>query len=180
MLIIAISKWLKIPNLDYIGIAVLGLAGVLFGLEAIVRRRMVINSGSYRYGTETYLGIAGIAQGVQFVFLGIFLSTAGLLAYFNSGREVFNGFIRHPGPILLVLGVYCLTAAVIAFVGSVEQKQGTRFAVVLDLLASRLLPGFILVVLSFVALGLGFLEILAPQVFDQLGGGFLEVLFGVK
>jgi len=30
------------------------------------------------------------------------------------------------------------------------------------------------------AAGLGFLEIFAPATFDNLGGGFLEVLYGLR
>ena len=43
-----------------------------------------------------------------------------------------------------------------------------------------MLPGVILLMLGLSALGLGLLEIVAPTLFDGLGGGFLEVLYGVK
>ena len=71
-----------------------------------------------------------------------------------------------------------MMTAITAFVGTVEDKQGGRFEVYLTLLTSRLLPGAILIVLALGVLGLGLLEITTSSTFDQLGGGFLEVLFG--
>jgi hypothetical protein len=47
-------------------------------------------------------------------------------------------------------------------------------------LVSRLLPGIILLGLGLGALGLGLFEIAAPNVFDEQGGGFLEVLYGLR
>ena len=178
VLVVTAGRLTERPNFDYVGVALLGLAAFFIGLEAMFRRQMIIGSRYRRYGTETYKGAAGIAQGIQFVFLGIFLMASGLLAYFNSGRSVFLYFIRRPGALLLAFGVFCYSSAVIAFSGSVEQKQGSKFVRILDLLASRLLPGIILGMIGTGVIVLGLLEISAPQVFDQLGGGFLEALFG--
>ena len=108
-----------------------------------------------------------------FLFIGL-----ALVAYLNSGRELSLHFVRHPGLILLIIGLFLLMTAISALVGTVEEKGGGRFEVFLNLLASRLLPGLILLVLAAGAISLGLLEIAAPQTFDQLGGGFLEVLFG--
>lgn len=70
--------------------------------------------------------------------------------------------------------------AVIVLVGSHELSQGPRWIVILNLLVSRLLPGGILVVLGVGAIGLGLFEIIAPARFDEMGGGFLEVIYGLK
>jgi len=43
-----------------------------------------------------------------------------------------------------------------------------------------LLPGIILVVIGLGMTGLGLFEILAPEAFDKMGGGFLEILYGTK
>ena len=174
---IILGRVLSRPQFDYIGIAILGFAGVLIGLEGIYKQEMILTSRYSRRGTETFLGAPGIAQGIQFVLVGIFLVGASLSALFNSGEYVFQYLVRRPGWLLLTFGLFCLSSAVIAFSGSVEQRTGTRFERILDLLAGRLLPGFILLFLALIIFGLGFLEILAPPVFDQLGGGFLEVLF---
>jgi hypothetical protein len=43
-----------------------------------------------------------------------------------------------------------------------------------------LLPGVILVLIGIGMTGLGLFEIVAPNTFDQMGGGFLEVLYGLR
>jgi hypothetical protein len=79
---------------------------------------------------------------------------------------------------LLIIGLFLLMTAISALVGTVEEKQVSRLEVALSLLVSRLLSGLILIALAAGAIGLGLLEIASPGTFDQLGGGFLEVLFG--
>jgi hypothetical protein len=167
---------LSIPVLLYAGISFFGITAIVVGMEAMITRRIVLNR--QRNYSETYLGLAAYAQGVQFSIIGIFLIGASLAAYLDNGRDILLHLIQHPWSVLAVFGVFCLMQAVIAIGGSVEQKQGTRFAVMLDLIAGRLLPGFILIVIGLGALGLSLFEFILPAQFDALGGGFLEVLFG--
>lgn len=173
-----LGHWLSIDILTYAGFGVMGLVAIVIGMEALITRRIVQISRYSRRGEETYVGLAAMAQGIIFILMGLFFIGVSLAAYRNSGREVFLNFIRHPGLALLVIGLFLLMTAISAFIGTVEDKQGGRFEVFLTLMTSRLLPGFILIILAAAALGLGLLEITAPQTFDQLGGGFLEVLFG--
>jgi len=167
---------LSIPILLYAGISTFGLTAIVVGMDAMVTRRIVLYR--HRNYSDTYLGLAAYAQGVQFGFIGLFLIGASMLAYFDNGRDIFLRLVQRPWSVLVVFGVFCLMQAVIAIGGSVEQKQGSRFAVTLDLLFGRLLPGFMLIVIGFAALGLGLFEFVVPAQFDALGGGFLEVLFG--
>ena len=169
---------LSIPILLYAGISTLGLAAIVVGMEAMITRHVVVYR-SRRY-SETYLGLAAYAQGVQFSFIGIFLIGSSMAAYLDNGRDIFLHLVQRPWSVLVVFGVYCLMQSVIAIAGSVEQKQGTRWVVALDFLVGRLLPGIILIVIGFGALGLGLFEFVAPAQFDALGGGFLEVLWGVR
>jgi len=167
---------LSIPILLYTGISVFGLAAIAVGMEAMLTRRIVLYR--QRNYSETYLGIAAYAQGVQFSFIGIFLIGTSIMAYFDNGSEVFQSLVRRPWPLLVVVGTYCLMQAVIAIGGSVEQKQGTRWIVALDFFVGRLLPGAILIIIGLAALGMGLFEFVLPAQFDALGGGYLEVLFG--
>lgn len=178
VLLLLLSQWLSIEILGYAGFGLMGFMAIVIGLEAVFTRRMVQISRYNRRAEETYVGLAAIAQGVIFIMMGLFFVAMAFVAYRNSGRNLFLHFIRHPGLILLVIGLFFLMGSISAIVGTVEEKQGGRFEVFLNLVASRLLPGLILLVLAAGAFGLGFLEITAPQTFDQLGGGFLEVLFG--
>lgn len=171
---------LSLPILTTAGIAILGVTAILVGLEGIIKRRIVLGSRYNRYGVETYLGLAATAQGMLFLFLGAFFVAVAVVAYLNTGRSLFLYFVRNPGLPLLIFGVGCFLAATVAIFGSVEQKQGAKWIILLDLLTSRLLPGLILILLGLAATLLGLFEIVAPHAFDQLGGGFLEVLFGAR
>jgi hypothetical protein len=171
---------LSLPVLSYAGTALLGVAGVVVGLEAMIKRRMVLPSRYYRYRDETYVGVAGVAQGGLFVLIGAFLMGVSILAYLDTGRAVFLHFVRRPGLPLLTMGLFCLLTATASIAGYVEQSQTERWVFILDLLTSRLLPGLILIVIGLGATGLGLFEVLAPQAFDGIGGGFLQVLFGAS
>ena len=169
----------KLSNslLTYGGISLFGIAAFLIGMEAAITRRIVL--GRRRYN-ETYVGLPAYAQGVQFMMIGAFFIFVSFLAYFDTGRDMFLHLVHRPWPVLLTIGVYCLMQAVIAIGSFEESKQGTRWTVILNLLTSRLLPGVILIVIGLGAVVLGFLDLTLPVVFDKLGGGFLEVLYGLN
>jgi len=167
---------LSISILTYGGISLFGVAAFLIGMEAAITRRIVL--GRRRYD-ETYVGMAAYAQGMQFMMIGIFFISVSFLAYFDTGRDIFLQFVRRPWPVLITVGFYCLMQSVIAFWGYEEEKQGTRWIVILNLLTSRLLPGVILVVIGLGAVALGLLDLTVPAVFDKMGGGFLEALYGI-
>jgi hypothetical protein len=178
VLLLFLGQWLAMDILTYAGFGLMGVVAIAIGLQAVVTRRLVQVSRYSRHADETYVGVAAIAQGVIFILMGLLFIGLALIAYRNSGREIFLHFVRHPGLILLIIGLFLLMTAISAIVGTVEERQGGRFEVALNLLVSRLLPGVILIALAAGAIGLGLLEIAAPATFDQLGGGFLEVLFG--
>jgi hypothetical protein len=178
VLLLFLGQRLSSEILTYFGFIFMGLEAMVIGAEAVFTQRLIQASRYDRRASETYEGPAAIAQGVIMIMLGLFLNGLALASYLNNGRQVFLHFIRRPGLILLLFGLLLLLTAISAFAGTVEDKEGSRFEVTLTLLTSRLLPGLILVILAAGALGLGLFEIVAPQVFDQMGGGFLEVLFG--
>jgi hypothetical protein len=150
------------------------------GCEAIATRQIVL--GRRRHGNrETYTGIPAIFQGVQLNLLGLFLVVLAMMMHFHTnGRALVLQMVRRPGLLLIVFGSLLLMQAVITLVGAHELREGPNWIVILNLAVSRLLPGVILVVLGVGAVGLGLFEIVAPNVFDQMGGGFLEVLYGLR
>jgi len=171
----------SIPALFHGGIVCLGFMAMAVGWEGIITQQIVV--GSRRHGSrQTYTGLPAILQGVQFNLIGIFLIGVAAISYLNYeyiGREIFLQFVRRPGIPLVFFGVICLMQAIIVLVGSLELSQGPRWIVILNLLVSRLLPGIILVVIGLGAIGLSIFEIVAPGRFDEMGGGFLEVLYGI-
>jgi len=178
LLFLFLGQRLALNILTYAGFGLMGVVAIMFGVQAIVTRRMVQISRYNRHANETYVGLAAMAQGFILVIVGLLFIGIAIVAYLNSGRELFLHFVRHPGLVLLVFGLFLLLTAISAVIGTVEEKEGGRFEVLLNLLTSRLLPGLILFTLAVLAIALGLLEITSPATFDQLGGGFLELLFG--
>jgi hypothetical protein len=172
---------LKMPVLMYGGIICFGLVAITIGWEAIITREFQL--GSRRRGTrETYTGIPAVLQGIQFNLIGLFLIGMSVAIYFNDqrvGRDVFLQFVRRPGIPLVVVGLLFLMQAGIVLIGFRELRQGPGWVVTMNLLISRMLPGLILVALGLGALGLGLFEIVSPNAFDEMGGGFLEMLYDV-
>lgn len=167
-------------DLALLGLFVFSISGILIGIEAIKRRIFLEQSRYNRRDTETYVGFAAVLQGVLMIFVGIFLCILAVIDYFNLGESVFSYLVRHPGIPLVLFGIYCLATAGTAIIGYAEQNQGPKWNVYLELIASRLLPGIILIVIALIAISLGVIEIAAPEYFDKMGGGFLEILFNIK
>jgi len=180
LLLVFVGDKLSIPLLTYFGIACLGLTSAVIGWEAIFTQHMVI--GRRRHGNrQTYTGLPAILQGIQFILLGLFLVGISFMLYTKlNGRELAMQMARHPGLALILFGALCLMQSVITLVGSYELQAGQRWLVIMNLLLSRLLPGVILVIVGLALTGLGVFELIAPTAFDQMGGGLLEVIYGIK
>ena len=158
-------------------IFIFAITSLLIGIEAIITREIIFISRYSRKLNETYRGIAAVAHGVVFIILSLYFGVISVLYYQDSGDNVSQYFIRRPGVIILIIGIYMLSFSLIAFVGYEEQKQNSKFVYYMDLIASRLLPGVILSAWAIAFILLGIVEIVDPQYFDSLGGGLLEVLF---
>jgi len=179
LLLVFVGDRLSVPLLSDAGMACLGLTSITIGWEAIITRRIVI--GRRRHGSrQTYTDLPAVLQGVQFNLLGLFLIVVSIMLYKNvNPRELGLQMARHPGLPLIVIGTICLIQSVITGIGPRDTRDGSRLTLIIGLLA-RLLPGLLLVVLGLGMTGLGLFEILAPEAFDKMGGGFLEILYGIK
>jgi hypothetical protein len=153
------------------------ISGIMIGVEAILQRKIIVASPYHRRLSETYIGITAVAQGLIIIIIGFFLIGLLVLNYLTSGRSLFLYFVQHPGVPFLLFSLICFLTAVIAIVGSMEDKQGSKFEIILNLLTSRFLAGTILILLGIIFFCLGILEIIDPSYFDSLGGEYLEVLF---
>jgi hypothetical protein len=171
---------LSIPLLSYTGVACLGIVAMVAGWEAIVTQQIVV--GRRRRGNRgTYVGMPAVFQGIQFNVFGFFLISAVVATYVRANvREYLLQWVRRPGLPLVVLGILVLMQAAVTISGSLEQRDGPRSEVIFDLLVARLFPGVILIVIGLAVLGLGLFEIVAPNVFDSMGGGVLEMLYGLR
>lgn len=179
LLIFAGDK-LSIPLLFYTGMACIGIFSLAVGWEAIMTRQIVV--GRRRRGNRrTYVGMPAVFQGIQFNVIGLFVIFVAVSTYMRANvREHFLQWVRRPGLPLVVLGILVLMQAAITISGSLEQRDGPRSEVILDLLVGRMLPGLFLVLIGLGLLGLGMFEIVTPNAFDAMGGGFLESLYGLR
>lgn len=168
----------SIPILLYAGVGCFGLAAMVIGWEAILTRHMVLHRRRGRY-RETYTGIPAIFQGVQFNFIGLFLIGIAFMMYFNNGREIFLQIVRRPGLFLVLLGGLSLLQAII-FWESREPEESSRRMRILVFVFARLYPALIWLVMGLVLSALGVIDALAPVRFDEMGGGFLEELYGLR
>ncbi len=169
----------SIPILLRAGVGCFGLAMIVIGWQAIFTRHMVLR-GRRRGPRQTYTGVPAIFQGIQFNFIGLFLIGMAFMMYFNNSQEIALQIARRPGLPLVVLGGICLMQAMITFSGPEEYKQGSQGLVVVNLLIARLLPGLILVIVGVGLSLVGLFEIVSPERFDELGGQFLEEVYGMR
>lgn len=172
-----LSNYYESKLFTFIVIFLFAITSMFIGLEAILLKEIIFVSRYSRRLNETYRGIAAIAHGVIFIIISIFLGVTSFIFYQDSGDNVFQFFIKRPGVIFLIIGVYLFSFSLIAFVGYKEQTQTSRFVYYLDLITSRLLLGTILLVWALAITALGIIEIIDPVYFDSIGGGFLELLF---
>lgn len=160
-----------------IGGVLFSLAGMMVGIEAILRRKIILRSPYNRRLSETYIGITAVAQGLLVILTGCFLIILILIHYFSEAQNLFHHFIRRPGIPLIFLSSYCILTAIFMSIGSIGDKQGTKLQIIQKLITSHFLSSFILIVLGLLFFFLGVLEIFNPVYFDSLGGSLLEVIF---
>lgn len=145
---ILIGQIFSISILNLIGIILLSDSGILIGVEAI-RKQIYLERSHYdRRAIEANTGLAAIIQGITIILLGLLLSTIAVLVYFDVGQSIFFYFVRRPGILLVIIGLYFFLTALSVIIGYVEQKQGPKWNMSLELIASRLLPGIILIVIA--------------------------------
>ena len=170
---------LSLPVLTHAGIACLGLAMIAIGWQAILTRRMVLHGRSGRYA-EAYIGVPAIFQGIQFNFFGLFFIGIAFITYFNDWHRFFLQLVRRPGLPLVLLGGLALLQAMIMFWGRGGTGERSPGLVILELLVGRLFPGFIWLILGSGLIMLGLFDAVAPVKFDEMGGTFLEELYGLR
>ena len=86
---------LSIPIVQYSGIALFGVTAIVIGMEAMLTQRIVLSR--QRNYSETYLGFAAYAQGVQFSIIGLFFIVTSIAAYLDNGRDIFLHLVSAPG-----------------------------------------------------------------------------------
>ncbi|NWF90138.1 MAG: hypothetical protein HXY50_11850 [Ignavibacteriaceae bacterium] len=164
-----------------LGVIVFSLAAIMIGFETIINKKIILRSNYDRRASNTYVGIAAAVQGLIIIVTAVFLIALVIINLLNQGEKLFHILVQRPGVLLIFLSINCFLTGIIIGAGSLEEKQGSKFNVIINLLMSRLLSSLILSIIGFAILILGMVEILNPEYFDSIGGGMLEIIFlGVK
>ncbi len=153
---------------------------MVLGWEAMITRQVILRRR--RGGTRrAYSGLAAFIKGIQFNLLGAAFILLAIMMYTRfDGRGLFLQMVRRPGLPLVFIGGLVLIEAVVNLAGTSEMRQGSSGTILANLIVSRLVPGLILLAVAAVAIALGLFEIVAPDVFDEKGGGLLETLYGLR
>lgn len=168
---------LGIPTLLHAGLALIGLGFIVGGGEAIVTRRYALQRRGF--SDATYYGPGAVLYGIVLVWIGVWvISVAGVL-FLDVGQAVFRSVIRRPGFVMVNVAVVLFASSGVILSGAIETRPGPEAGWFLRLISVvfRSIPAMVMLLLGVALLGLGALEIVAPATFDQMGGGFLELLF---
>lgn len=159
------------------GIFLVGGYFCIQGIDTIIHRRIDINQQDKGFAPARYLEWSDVARGTLFVGLGVLIFGIAVSGYLGVAQVIFRYFVRRPGAVFFVLSLVFMLYAVIRFIGDSNQPikpQGGDWVV---LSINQFLPAGFLTLIAAVFLVLGLLEFFAPALFDQLGGGYLEILF---
>jgi hypothetical protein len=147
------------------------------GSEIIIHRQININQLDKGFAPARYLEWSDVARGILFIGLGVLIFGIAVSSYLGVAQVIFRYFVSHPGVVFFALSLVFLLYAVIRFIGDRNQPTKPQGGEWLALIFNQFLPAGFLILLAAVFLILGFVELLAPGLFDQLGGGYLEILF---
>ncbi|MBK7105993.1 MAG: hypothetical protein IPH62_11990 [Ignavibacteriae bacterium] len=172
-----IGQYFSKPILNLFSALSISIAGILIGIEAIKIKIFREKSRYNKKETETYIGFAATLKGISIILVGLFISFLTLAFYFNFGETVTQYFIKNPGIPLILIGIFCLIISVTTIIGFVEQKSGSRYHKILDLIFNRLFPSLILALVSIVMLLFGFIGIYDQNNLERIVRNLIEFLF---
>lgn len=156
----------ELRALTGLGLALLGAGLALNGVDDVLRKE-VNETQAERSVTFTYCGWSAIALGAFWCAGGAALFTAGLALLAGRWPAWWARLQARPGPLFLLGGFEALAMGLHSLLGSRQERANLG-----GLLASlpQRLFGLLLMLGGFLALCAGLLEILAPQVFQNLAG----------
>ncbi len=172
-----IGQYFSKPILNLLSVLSLSLAGILIGIEAIKNKIFREKSRYNRKETETYIGFAATLKGISIILVGLFISLLTLAGYFNFGKKITQYFIKNPGVTLIAIGLFCLIISITTIIGYVEQKSGSQYHKILDLIFNRFFPSLILALISIVLIVFGSIGIYDQNNLERIVRSLIEFLF---
>lgn len=171
-------------SLIFLGVAFFGAYFSIDGINTVINRRIILdpnNEGTQKVKSmlpPSWFTWADVARGTLTISLGVFLVIITLMGFSGLAKPTFNYFVRHPGAVLLTLSAACFLYALVTITGTGHLATNSKWKEWLRFTTSQLFPGFFWLALGLFFVGLGLLELFAPEVFDHWGGSFLESFFG--
>lgn len=165
--LIGLGAGLGIPGAAPLGTMLLGGAMVVAGLEMMRSRRYILyNSARHNTRKERYSGSAAVAWGIFSVISGAGIAVMGALVL--TGLEGAAGRLVLARPSLALLPVgFAFGAMAMAYLIGSDTWRDRSIWIQLGSIPHRL-GGLILLLMALALLGLGGLDLLAPERFDRL------------
>jgi tryptophan-rich sensory protein len=163
-----ISDRLGLDALKTIGLIVVFLALIVFGLDMIVHRRAEIGTrytSSVNPSFNVFRGYGAIAWGLVFVLVGLslagyaYISLTDWTAAQNFFKQHTSVFIMMAGAVVIALGFGSATKATYRYQNSERPVQR---------LADRLAAIFLVIPLGLAISGWGFLRTFAPSTAERI------------
>ncbi len=157
---------LGFSNGTLIGIGLLGVAAILWGIEEILKREAYVAADNQESGLiETFRGVAAAMSGLVLLLIGIALVVSSILGLSGLGNFALEFIKNRPGILLIFLGALGIAYSFQLIVGSPQSNNG--FWKIIASVPARLFGIFIFLL----GLGLifsGIFEVFLPDRFQQI------------
>ncbi len=163
------GKMFFLPKGIHLGLFLIGAGVALGGLESIFTRRMSFRFSSH--GGENYAGAPAVIWGLLALLIGGAVIASAYLMEVGLWRATVNYLVRHPGPVLVAVGML-VTGAGALFMFNPGGRRGVWWTLLVRF--PKTLAGLIVVLAGLLGVGLGLWEWFHPQAFDRLTRGFLQ------
>ncbi|MBI1931301.1 MAG: hypothetical protein HYS24_02040 [Ignavibacteriales bacterium] len=172
-----IGQYFSKPILNLFSALSISIAGILIGIDAIKNKIFREKSRYNKKEIETYIGFAATLKGISIILVGLFISLLIFAVYFNFGEKITQYFFKNPGFMLIVIGLFCSIISITTIIGYIEQKRGSQYHKILDLIFNRFFPSLILALISIVLIVFGSIGIYDQNNLERIVRNLIEFLF---
>jgi hypothetical protein len=151
-------QWLLGPGTLCIGIALLmeGFDGIWLFRSGVIGKW----TGAY-----AYTGLARMLWTYTFILFGFLLNFVALILILGLSDAMLSYLSRHPGPIFLVVSLFCIFVGTARILGKVWSTGSRKYF--LQSLPARI-GGVLIVIVGIAFLLIGLYEIAFPTALDEL------------
>ena len=163
-LVYMISEWgwgfLVSPLLLLVGLSLFS-----FGVGAVITRRTDLSDGAQigLQQSRSYTGLSAVIDGLLFILLGVLLSAGSVVRQLGVWEPVWSYLKANPGWLLGNIGIFLLLVSMLGLLGHREETQKTWLFVAT---LPRRIVSVVGIVLAFLLIAVGLLEILYQPGFD--------------